>query len=73
MIALIGLLADFVSAIGGLVMVALDALSVLFAFAGGVVRLSFLLRSLPYALSLPFPSLPLRSFQYPLTLRMSTR
>ena len=61
MIALIGLLADFVSAIGGLVMVVLDALSVLFAFAGGVVRLSFL--SLLVAL-LPFPSLSFRSVYF---------
>ena len=53
MIALIGLLADFVSALGGVVMVALDALSVLFAFAGGVVRwaLSF---SLAYFLPFHF-------------------
>ncbi|KAL9077221.1 MAG: hypothetical protein Q9161_000487 [Pseudevernia consocians] len=35
-IAFIGLAASFVSALGGVVMTALDALSVLFAFAGGV-------------------------------------
>ncbi|CAF9942450.1 hypothetical protein IMSHALPRED_003687 [Imshaugia aleurites] len=35
-IALLGLAASFVSALGGVVMFALDALSVLFSFAGGV-------------------------------------
>ena len=37
-IAFIGVAAGFVSALAGIVMVALDALSVLFTFAGGVVR-----------------------------------
>ncbi|KAF6228736.1 hypothetical protein HO173_011755 [Letharia columbiana] len=35
-VAAVGLAASFVSALGGVVMAALDALSVLFAFAGGV-------------------------------------
>ncbi len=36
-IALIGIAADFIGALGGIVMVALDGLSLLFTFAGGVV------------------------------------
>lgn len=36
-ISLVGLAAGFVSALGGVVMVALDALAILFTFAGGVV------------------------------------
>jgi len=41
-ISIVGLAAGFVSALGGVVMVALDALAILFTFAGGVVCLSSL-------------------------------
>lgn len=37
-IALLGLLSSFISALAGIVTVVLDGLSMLFAFAGGVVR-----------------------------------
>ena len=37
-ICLIGVAGNFIGALGGIVMVALDALSILFTFAGGVVR-----------------------------------
>ena len=40
-VALVGLASGFVSALGGVVMLGLDALSVLFAFAGGVVGCFF--------------------------------
>lgn len=36
-IAFIGIAGDFIGALGGVVMVALDGLSILFTFAGGVV------------------------------------
>ena len=36
-ISFVGLAGGFISALGGVVMVALDALSILFTFAGGVV------------------------------------
>lgn len=39
-IAAIGILSGFLSMLAGIVMMALDALSVLFTFAGGVVRCS---------------------------------
>lgn len=42
-VSFVGVAAGFVSALQGVVMVGLDALSVLFAFAGGVVGLFFLL------------------------------
>jgi len=41
-ISCVGLAGGFISALGGVVMVALDALSILFTFAGGVVRCDFL-------------------------------
>lgn len=53
MIALLGIAGTFISALGGVVMAALDALSILFTFAGGVVR------SLPLPDALPEALIPL--------------
>lgn len=51
-VALIGIAAGFLSALAGIVMMALDAFGVLFTFAGGVVRSpQFFLHFLPTSLS----------------------
>ena len=40
-VSLVGLAGSFIDAIGGIIMLGLDALTILFTFAGGVVSLTY--------------------------------